>query len=40
MELAVVHQVSFPLLLAFGGWLAVAAQLLTLTAGATRPIPM
>jgi hypothetical protein len=39
MELAVVHQVSFPLLLVFGGWLAVAAQLLTLTAGRYAPYP-
>ena len=39
MELAVVHYVSFPLLIVFAGWLAVAAQLATLTAGRYAPYP-
>jgi hypothetical protein len=39
MELAVVHQIPLPYLIAFGGWLAVAGQLLTLTAGRYAPYP-
>jgi hypothetical protein len=39
MELAVVHWIAFPFLVAFGAWLAVAGQLLTLTAGRYAPYP-
>jgi hypothetical protein len=38
-ELAVVHYVSLPLLVVFAGWLAVAAQLATLTTGRYAPYP-
>jgi hypothetical protein len=40
MELAVVHLVSFPFLLVFACWVAVAGQLIALATGRYAPLPM